>query len=300
MRRSKYNGGKKLDDERSDFINKHKKHERLETMRKCSKNVNTTTLISLSSIARRAEEDHLSPFQRKQCFTLIELLVVIAIIAILAAMLLPVLRSAVEKGHQVTCLNKLKQIGYGVQGYTDDNKEYKPCVCWNNNGSSPVGYHYRQIGGTATKNIAPHYTPSSENSTFWQCPAVTAVTQATTNYGMSAHHGLTQHLKYDLVCRTGDDDGSKLSRIVSLSKTWIYTCGLRWGISCYKPPATNISNSIPSGWNMAPKSSKESRVFAAHKKVIPMLFCDGHGELVLRQYYDSTFLEATDFWGNKK
>ena len=59
-------------------------------------------------------------------FTLIELLVVIAIIAILAAILLPALNSARERGRAATCVSNLKQIAGGFNFYADANDGYYP------------------------------------------------------------------------------------------------------------------------------------------------------------------------------
>jgi prepilin-type N-terminal cleavage/methylation domain-containing protein/prepilin-type processing-associated H-X9-DG protein len=61
-------------------------------------------------------------------FTLIELAVVVAVIAILAALLLPVLARAKEQGRATACLSNLRQLGIGLQLYVQDHDNRLPVM----------------------------------------------------------------------------------------------------------------------------------------------------------------------------
>ncbi|MGA2542758.1 MAG: hypothetical protein ABSG78_14510, partial [Verrucomicrobiota bacterium] len=70
-----------------------------------------------------------------------ELLVVIAIIAILAALLLPVLANAKKKAQQTYCINNMKQFGFGFRMYADDyHNTFVPFV--NGNVTYQAGGYY--------------------------------------------------------------------------------------------------------------------------------------------------------------
>jgi prepilin-type N-terminal cleavage/methylation domain-containing protein/prepilin-type processing-associated H-X9-DG protein len=65
-------------------------------------------------------------FKQPIAFTLIELLVVISLIAVLAALLLPVMGRAKESGRATVCLSNLHQIGVALQLYVQDNSNRLP------------------------------------------------------------------------------------------------------------------------------------------------------------------------------
>ncbi|MEM6391995.1 MAG: prepilin-type N-terminal cleavage/methylation domain-containing protein [Planctomycetota bacterium] len=62
---------------------------------------------------------------KNNAFTIVELLVVISIIALLVAILLPVLGQAREAAVNAKCLSNLRQIGTALNVYATDNGEYK-------------------------------------------------------------------------------------------------------------------------------------------------------------------------------
>jgi prepilin-type N-terminal cleavage/methylation domain-containing protein len=57
-----------------------------------------------------------------RAFTLIELLVVVAIIALLVALVLPVLLQAKKQGQMGVCINNLSQLGKAAMLYRDDHE----------------------------------------------------------------------------------------------------------------------------------------------------------------------------------
>jgi len=121
-------------------------------------------------------------------FTLVELLVVIAIIGILAAMLLPAVAAARERGRRARCASNEHQILLGLKMYAIDNSEQFPGT---NFASTMTGYAEdvrlyicpsdtrkateTSIGNMQRDNCSYHLVKKD----FDTIPAVTPVTEAT-------------------------------------------------------------------------------------------------------------------------
>src|SRR5690349_15260971 len=94
-------------------------------------------------------------------FTLIELLVVIAVIAILAALLLPALSRAKEKGKQTYCINSERQQALAVFMYADEHSDTPPPVAFRDNGSIT---NWPQLLDPYLKTASIHFCPTDRQA----------------------------------------------------------------------------------------------------------------------------------------
>ena len=156
---------------------------------------------------------------RRSAFTLVELLVVTGIIAVLVAILLPVLGRARESAKRAQCASNLRQLTTGFIMYTGENKGWFPCVAvFGNtlgypNVTAPAGWQADWIGWpedwvvwrykTASDPLAGsifRYLGKPSSGNIMLCPSdpgIRSITNGAGNYPYS--YAMNSYLSYGTV-----------------------------------------------------------------------------------------------------
>ena len=183
--------------------------------------------------------DKVNYHQIRVGFTLTEVLVVIGIIAILAAILLPFVKSAREGAMRTACVNKLKQMAPAYIMYADDN-----------NGFLPPYWNESNFGWMEGLNVYMEGERDFFQSAWHRCPGAKRMTGIYDyNYRQNAFWDLTGFAG----SQRWPDSTVRLSQFVNPSKAILNYC-------CWAHAGNPIEP------------------INTHEKGRPVLYVDGHVE----------------------
>ena len=119
--------------------------------------------------------------KRESGFTLIELLIVIAIIAILAAIAIPNLLNAVQRGKQKRTMSDMRALATAVEAYAVDNNVYPAATC---NAGLFTNGTYNTLALTSFTNLTPTYIAQPPKTDGWGHFMLYAIDATSNNYAI--------------------------------------------------------------------------------------------------------------------
>ena len=220
-------------------------------------------------------------------FTLIELLVVIAIIAILAAILLPALNSARERGRVAQCISNQKAMGQFVLFYTDDYDGYYLPIRDKFGESMTFGYTLYRL----------HYLPIGEGnpyrrpvSSVMYCPSMDINPALVTDHSTFFNRCMGSGALGDGIMEGGSGKTAKVtaqrwaswktSKVKNPSRVWLF------GDAKY----TNAGYELMGCWRIGGVNYFSDR----HKDSLNVVCADGHAVTKKVQEIKDAYTNMTD------
>ncbi len=205
---------------------------------------------------------------------MLELLVVIAIIAILAALLLPTLQSARERGKRTACLLNLKQIGLALDLYGRDSDDYFPNTFFGASAPGTYNGQYRWMDALE---------PYLKSEQIFVCPDAPDLIYRprSLSYGGYAYNGAYYSRPAPDAatppCSKWDKGyGVTDSEVVAPATTvWVTDGGGNFEISWSETALPQINPTVPRTFG---PFGLTSMVIERHQNFINVLWCDGHAK----------------------
>jgi prepilin-type processing-associated H-X9-DG protein/prepilin-type N-terminal cleavage/methylation domain-containing protein len=206
---------------------------------------------------------------KARAFTLIELMTVIAVIVILAALLLPAFRTAMENGRTIKCASNLNQIGTAMLSFSQDHGNSFPesgaVIPWGATDSTTGQQSWmQQLGPYISGTNDPQ---ASQGKSVFTCPSSYIISSASTpakyysyfngaHAAIAAEAGTAQQGKFAAVRRT----------LITMPVEQILSGDVTdW-------PAAGVIDADKDDFSQCPFDVKST----IHNGSVNLLFADGH------------------------
>jgi prepilin-type processing-associated H-X9-DG protein/prepilin-type N-terminal cleavage/methylation domain-containing protein len=212
---------------------------------------------------------------QRSAFTLVELLVVTAIIAILAAVLLPVLSRAQLRAQRIQCVSNLRQLAVAAQVYTGDNSDFYPIAQYEDDANN-ILYCWDFTQYEKTSRVVPGILWQGQtNPQIQQCPSYngSANWEGDPDTGYNYNTSYIGHGQGEAI-----EQPAKVSALRHAAGTAAFGDG-QWSSGADKfmrAPWPDVSNG-GDGPDANDLRSEGTQGFR-HSGLSNVAFCDGHAE----------------------